>query len=466
MKMNLPKVKVAPPAPIVSGLSETFGLSKTMATAIAMFTIALCILAVVWFIRSAPPNTLTISSGPSGSKYQQYAESYKEILATHGVTLRILRSKGSQQNLHRLQSTQWNVDIGFVQGGIADGKTLSNLVSLGSITYQPLMIFYRSPTPINRLSELMGKRIATGALGSGTHVLALAILRANGITGAKTTLLDVEADAAADGLLNGKLDAIFLMGDSTSIHTLQTLLHSPDVQLYSFTQADAYVRRREFPYLNKMVLPEGALDLGKDLPAHDVVLLGPTVELVARKDLNPAISDLLIGVAQEIHQVATIFQKQGEFPAPLEHTLKINDQDELQVGADAARYYKSGKSFTYKFVGNFWLASLINRIAVYILPLVLVLVPAIRFLPNAYKLRVRLRFYHCYRRLIRLEREAFGELTSEQRQDLLHRLDELEQAVYRLKVPASLADQFYALRGYIKFVRGQLNTPAPATKAG
>jgi TRAP transporter TAXI family solute receptor len=464
MKMKVPKVHVAPPAPMVSTLSETFGFSKTVATMVAFFIIALFALAVIWFVRSAPPRTITISAGPSGSKYEQYAESYKEILATHGVTLRILHSKGSQQNLHRLQSSQWDVDIGFVQGGIADSKTLKDLVSLGSITYQPLMIFYRSSTTFTLLSELAGKRIATGALGSGTHVLALAILRANGITGANATLLDVEADAAAAGLLNGKLDAIFLMGDSASIHTLQTLLHSPDVQLYSFTQADAYVRRREFTYLNKMVLPEGSLDLGKDLPAHDVVLLGPTVGLVARKDLNPAMSDLLIGVAQEIHQPATIFQKQGEFPAPLEHTLKINDHDELQVGADAARYYKSGKGFTYKYVGNFWLASLINRIAVAFLPLVLVLVPAIRFFPNAYKLRIRLRFYHFYRRLIRLEREAWDAQTRDP--DLLKRLDEIEDAVNKLKVPASLADQYYALRGYINFVRGRLNAPATATKAG
>ncbi|HWY74287.1 MAG TPA: TAXI family TRAP transporter solute-binding subunit, partial [Verrucomicrobiae bacterium] len=217
MKMNIPKVHVAPPAPMVSTLSETFGFSKTVATAIAMFIIALCVLAVVWFVRSAPPRTLTISSGPPGSKYQQNAESYRDKLATHGVTLRIIPSAGSQENLHRLQSSQWGVDIAFVQGGIADSKTLSDLVSLGSIAYQPLMIFYRSPTTINRLSELMGKRIATGALGSGTHVLALALLRANGITGTTTTLLDVEADAAAAGLLKGQLDAIFLMGDSTSI---------------------------------------------------------------------------------------------------------------------------------------------------------------------------------------------------------------------------------------------------------
>jgi hypothetical protein len=439
---------------MVSGLSENFGLSKTMATLIAFFIIALCALAVVWFVRSAPPRNITISSGKPGSTYQRYAEQYKTILAKHGVDLQIVVSAGSLQNLHRLKSSQSGVDIGFVQGGLAEGQDLDGLISLGSIAYQPLFIFYRSSTPFNRLSELAGKRIAVGAKGSGTRPLALALLKANGITGPPTTLLDIDVDQASTALLAGTLDAIFLMGDSAPIQVLRTLIHSPDVQMYNFAQADAYVRK--FTYLNEIELPEGSIDLGTDLPAHDTMLIGPTVELVARKDLNPAMSDLLIGVAQEVHGKASLLQKRGEFPAPLEHEFSISD--------DALRYYKSGKSFTYKYVGSFWLASLINRIAVAFLPLVIVLVPAVRFFPNAYKFRIRLRFYHCYRRLIRIEQEAFGELTGEQRQNLLHRLDELEEAVYKLKVPASLADQFYALRGYVMFVRGRLNNPATAAK--
>jgi TRAP transporter TAXI family solute receptor len=439
---------------MISGLSENFGLSKPMATLVAIFIIAICALAVVWFIRSAPPRTITISAGKPGSTYQRYAEQYKKILAEHGVELQIIVSAGSLQNLHRLKSSDSGVDIGFVQGGLADGQNLDDLISLGSIAYQPLFVFYRSSTPFNRLSELAGKRIAVGAKGSGTRPLALALLKANGITGPPTTLLDIDADQAAAALLVGKLDAIFLMGDSAPVQVLKTLIHSPDVQMYNFTQADAYVRR--FTYLNKIEFPEGSIDLGTDLPAHDTILVGPTVELVARKELNPAMSDLLIGVAQEVHGKASLLQKRGEFPAPLEHEFTISD--------DAARYYKSGKSFTYKHVGNFWLASLINRIAVAFLPLVIVLIPAIRFFPNAYKFRIRLRFYHFYRRLIRLEREAMGTLTDEQRQELLRRLDELEGGVNKLKVPASLADQFYALRGYIMFARGQLNRPAPAAK--
>ncbi|MGA3006445.1 MAG: TAXI family TRAP transporter solute-binding subunit [Opitutaceae bacterium] len=446
--MDLPKVTLR--TRLAATLSETFGFSPAVASTGALFIIIVCVLAVIWFVRSAPPRELTISSGPPGSTFERYANSYQKLLATHGVKLRILPSAGSLENLQRLESARPDVDIAFVQSGLAQGKNLDGLISLGSIAYQPLWVFYRSPTPINRLSELAGKRIAVGALGSGTHALALALLQANEINGAPTTLLNLDAAAAAADLLKGKLDAVFLMGDSAPIDTLRSLIRSTDVQLFNFTQADAYVRR--YSYLNKMELPEGSIDLGKDLPAQDTMLIGPTLELVARQGLNSALSDLLLEVAQEVHGKANILQKRGEFPAPLEHEFAMSD--------DALRYYKSGKGFTYRAIGSFWLASLVNRMLVAFLPAVLIIIPAIRFFPSAYKWRIRTRFYHNYRRLLRIEKEAFEPLNPGQQQDLLRRLDEVEQAVNKLKVPASFADQFYNLRTNILFVRARLKTPA------
>jgi len=448
--MDIPKEKNRPR--MVAALMETFGLSPTVASVVALVIVTIGLLSVIWFVRSAPPRTLTLTSGPTGSSFRRFADSYQKLLATHGVKLVVLPSEGSLENLQRLQSARSGVDIGFVQGGVTEGANPSNLVSLGSVAYQPLWIFYRNPTQIIRLSELAGKRVAVGAVGSGTHALALTLLQTNGITGAPTTLVDLDASAAAAGLLDGKIDAVFLMGDSAPIQTLRTLIHASDVQLYNFTQADAYVRR--YSYLNKMALPEGSIDLGKNLPAQDVVLIGPTVELVARKELNSALSDLLLEVAQEVHGKASLLQKRGEFPAPLEHEIAISD--------DAARYYKSGKGLLYRTVHSFWLASLLNRLLVAIVPIALVLIPAIRFLPIAYKWRIQLRIYRCYRPLLLLERDASGSLTRERGQDLLRRLDEIEEAVNRLKVPASFADQFYGLRGHIAFVRQRLKTATPA----
>ena len=442
--MNLPKTRKY--LPMVASLMETFGLSAMVASVVALFVFAISALALIWVVRSAPPRTLVITAGPDGSSFRRFADNYQTILAKSGVTLEILSSDGSLDNLQRLRDPAQKVDIGFVQSGLPKDTSVRGLISLGSVAYQPLWVFYRNPVPINRLSELSGKRIAVGAVGSGTRALALTLLAANGVSATTATFLEPEAEEAAKSLIVGSVDAVFLMGDSAPGQTLRNLMRSPGLQLYHFVQADAYVRRN--PNLNKMRLPEGSIDFGKDLPAQDVTLIGPTVELVARDGLNPALSDLLLEVAQEVHGRAGLMQKRGEFPAPLEHEFVLSD--------DAARYYKAGKGFFYRNVHSFWLASLLSRILIAIVPLVLVFVPAIRILPVLYRWSILLRIYRCYRPLLRLERDSFGPLEPERVNDLLRQLDEIEAAVDRVKVPASFAYQFYDLRGHLAFVRKRL----------
>ena len=451
--MDTPKARKR--FPLVAMLIETFGFSPALASAAALFFAFVCLLAVLWIVRSSPPHKLVMTSGPEGSSFQRWADAYQKALAKHGVTLEIRPSSGTLDNLKRMQSAAAGVDIGFIAGGIEKDQNLDGLVSLGSVAYQPIWVFYRSATPVmNRLSQLAGQRVAIGALGSGTRSIALTLLQANGITGAPTTFVDLDSGAAAAALLQGKLDAVFLMGDSAALQTLRELEHAPDVQLFSFVQADAYVRRNTF--LNKIALPEGSLDLGNNLPAHEVVLVGPTVEFVAREGLHSALSDLLLDVAREVHGKANLLQKRGEFPAPLEHEFQLSD--------DAQRYYKSGRSWLYRSIGSFWVASLLNRILVAVVPLALVIIPAVRLLPTAYRFNIQLKLYRCYRPLQRLERESFGSLTAGRAQELLRELDEIEKTVSRLKVPASFAERFYSLRSYIHFVRERLKTTA--TTAG
>ncbi len=434
-------------------LSETFGLGPLLASCVACFIFLLGGLAVLWIVRSAPPRTIVIATGPLGSSFERFADAYQKLLAPHGVTLEILPTSGSLDNLQQLQSAASRADIGFVQGGLTTKETkLGGLVSLGSVAYQPLWIFYRHPTAITRLSELMNKRIAVGTAGSGTHVLALALLAGNGITAERATYVELEAEAAASDLLAGNIDAVFLMGDSAPQQTLRNLIRVPGIRLFSFTQADGYVRR--FPYLNRISLPEGTIDLGKNLPGQDIILVGPTVELIVRKKLNPALTDLLIEVAQEVHGKAGVMQKRGEFPAPLEHEFTLSE--------DALRYYKSGKGFFYRTIRSFWLASLLNRILVAIVPLLLLVLPAIRLLPVVYRWSIQLKIYRCYRPLLKIERDAAGPLDRERIASLLHRLDEIEAVVDQLRVPASFADQFYVLRGHLAFVRQRLKTATPA----
>lgn len=432
---------------VMSTFTEMFGLSRAVAVAAIVFIIVVVVFAVFWSIRSAPPRTLTITSGPPGSSYERYAEEYREIMASNGVMLKILPSQGSVENLQRLSDPAFHVDVGFVQTGEPDGREIgkrARLYSLGSIAHQPLLIFYRSATPVNFLSGFAGKKLAVGPPGSGTRTLALMLLATNGVSpGGATTFLDLDTDDAAKGFLDGTVDVVFLMGDSASAQTMRTLFHAPGVQMFDFVQADAYTRR--FNFLTTLQLPEGAIDLGKDMPSHEVNLVGPTVELISRASLHPALCDLLLEAAREVHGKATMLQHRAEFPAPLRQEFKISDE--------ADRYYKSGKSFLYRSL-PFWLASLLNRIVVAFVPMVLLLIPGLKLIPAAYKWRVQLHIYRWYRGLLRLEREM--DSAAGKREELRRRLERIERSVNGMKVPASFASQFYGLREHIGFVRERL----------
>lgn len=396
-----------------------------------------------WIVRPAPPDTITIAGGHEGSTFRVTAEKYRKILARNGVTLRIVPTEGSLANLQMLSNPAVKVDVGFVQGGLSKGINLERLVSLGSVFHEPLALFCRSGKTVERISDLTGKRLAIGPEGSGTRVLALILLKANGIEpGGNTTLLDLGGEEAADALTGGQADAAFLMGDSATPAMMRKLLWTPGVQMMNFTQAEAYTRR--YPFLNRITIPMGAFDFGKNVPSHDIQLIAPTVELVARENLHPALSDLLIEAAREVHGGSTLMQHAGEFPAPLEHEYRISD--------DARRYYSSGKSFFYRTL-PFWLASLMDRLLVVVVPVIVLLIPGLKLAPALYSWRIRSRIYRWYGILIALERNLLTEQEPEARQALLKKLDEVEAGVNRMKVPLSYSDQYYVLRDHIMFVR-------------
>jgi TRAP-type uncharacterized transport system substrate-binding protein len=430
---------------------EIFGISWELAAGAVLLCGLVIAFSVFWFIHSAPPHTITITSGAPGSSFETNAEKYRDILARKGFELKILPSQGSLENLQRLDDPSLHVDIGFVQGGITNDPASNKLVSLGSITYEPLLVFYRADAPVNLLSGFAGKRVAIGPAGGGTRSLALQLLKLNGIEpGGATTLVDLDGGDAANALLAGSVDAVFLMGDTTSTETMRQLQQTAGIQLFDFTQADGYTRR--ISYLNKLVLPQGSIDFGKNLPAHDVNLIGPTVELLARPSLHPALAYMLIEAAKETNSAAGLFKRRGEFPAPIEHDFPIS--------VDAGSYYSSGKPFAYRHL-PFWMASRINGILVALLPLVM-LIPALRLIPAAFRWRMQMRINRWYRELLALERNLPGHVTAGKREHLVTELSNIEKQVSKMKVPTSFAGQFYGLRGHIQFVRDELQKSAPA----
>jgi hypothetical protein len=410
-----------------------------------LLTIALGWLAVK-LIRPAPPGTVVILSGAEDSSFHNTAKRYAKIIEAHGVRVKIIVTDGSAENLRRLLDKKQSADVGLVQTGLAEEEDTPGLVSLGTLYVQPFLVFYRDRHTLDRLTQLKGRRVAIGPEGSGTRLLALKMLEENDMSSADTRLLDLDGDDAIAALLSKKADAIFLTSEQVRGRKIRELMREPSVRLMSMRQADGYLRRLR--YLSRLDAPEGSFDLALNLPPADTSLVGTPVELIAREGLHPAISDLLISAAREVHGKPGMYRKAGEFPAPIEHDIAISEE--------ARRYYTSGAPFLYKRL-PFWLASLVDRILIVVVPLLIVIVPLSRLITPLYRWRVRSRIYRWYGSLMKIERDMREDLSGAQRSELDERLTDIEASVNSLQPPLAFADQLYVLREHIALVRRQFS---------
>lgn len=403
------------------------------------------------YIQPAPPDSLVFSSGGEGGAYQSFAKQYRDELAKNDIRLVEKPSSGAVENLARLRAGE--ADAAFVQGGIAQAMDDEELQSLGSLYYEPLWVFYRGKDDLEHLSQLQGKRIAIGPEGSGTRQLAIKLLEANGIAEAATVLLPLSGMAAAQALEKGEADAVFLVGAPHS-GTVWSLLYAKEVKLMSFGQAEGYSRR--FPFLSHVVLPAGAIDFTRNLPARDVHLLSPVATIVVRSETHPALVDLLIQAAAQIHGTPGLFHKFGEFPnaAPVNFPLSPN----------AERFYKSGRPFLQRYL-PFWAANLLDRTVVMLIPFIALLLPLMRILPGLYAWRVRSRIFRWYGELKFLEQDVENHYSDHPPKVWQARLDDIERAAHHLKAPLAFAEHVYTLRAHIAMVRGILAAKAAARQA-
>ncbi len=408
----------------------------------------------VKFIKPAPPDTLVITTGAPEGAYYAYAQKYRAILARDRVKLELRLSAGSIENLARLANPDGGVDVGFVQGGTGNAERTPGLVSLGSLYYEPLWIFYRAPRELSSLRALRGMTIATGAENSGTRALATELLEANQLTQPPTRTVPLAGLQAVDALLEGKVGAALLIAAPDSI-MVQRLIKAPGVRLMSLDEAEAYTRR--LPYLSRIVLPKGVFDLVARIPDHDVVLLASTANLIVKEDLHPALAYLLLRTAAEVHGQPHLFEHQGEFPAP-------RDAD-FPLSAEAQRYYKSGPPFLQRYL-PYWGANLVDRLWVMLLPIVAIVFPLFRLVPPLYRWRIRSRIYRRYARLKEIELELEEKQAAPALQAMLERLDHIESAVNRLSTPLAYSENLYVFRQHIDLVRqrilARLSQPEPA----
>src|SRR4029077_11797964 len=167
-----------------------------------------------------------------------------------------------------------------------------------------------------------------------------------------------------------------------------------------------------------VVAPRGVRDLANDRPPIDVVLVAPKAALVVRKDLHPAIELLLLNAAEQIHSLPGVFQRANEFPAAEAYGLPLSEE--------ALRFYKSGPPFLHNYL-PFWVAELLGKLIMLLIPILGVLYPMMRFLPVLYDWTMRRKISRLYGELRFLE-DKLATLGTEKGADkMAAELEQLEQ---------------------------------------
>jgi uncharacterized protein len=415
----------------------------------AILVVALICLFAYWIVDPTPPSHVTLSTGQENSAYDVFGKQYARALAKHHITVTLKPSMGSQENLQRLHSPQSGADIAFVQSGSTEQEDAERrgLISLGSLFTEPVWLFFRDTNDITQLGQLKGLRINVGPEGTGVPGLFKKLLSVNGVEPTDLTLSGLENTPATVALLDGKIDGL-VFSSAPDAPLIQMLLQTPGIRLFDFVQAEAYTRR--FPFLTHVVLPRGIVDLGRDIPAKNYHLIAPTATLVARENLHPALIDLFVQAADDIHGGAGWFHKQGEFPTA--------SYTEIPVARAAATFYKNGPPLLQHYL-PFWAANFFDRMWVTIVALGALILPLSKVVPPLYVWKIRSRVYRWYGKLRAVE-HAVEDVSVENRAEVyatqLRRLNEIEEKVNQISVPLSYAEELYGLRSHINFVRTRI----------
>jgi len=395
------------------------------------------------FVKPAPPDSLTIASGGPDGAYYGYAQKFRAILAREGAELDIKVTSGSVQNLAMLRAGE--VDAAFLQSGIANPMPDDALISLGSLYFEPLWVFHRAGVRIDLLSNLKGKTVAIGGVGSGTRRFVEPLLARNGIDRTNTKIVDRGGKPAADALRRGEVDAAFYIASAES-PVIRALVQDPAFELLDFKRAEAYTRH--YLYMSKVTLPRGMVSFTEDVPRKDKTLVAAAATMVVHENLHPALRTLLLRASSEIFESGGFFENPGQFPSAKYVDFPLSDK--------ARRYIVDGPSLLDRYL-PYWVADMIVRLSILLLPLITLMIPLMRIVPPLYKWRMRSRIVRWYKDMVKVEEQVRNAETAEEREAAFARLKEVDEEVSQVKVPVGYRDMHYTLRFHIDLMCNMLH---------
>lgn len=403
---------------------------------------------LIWFLIPTPPKKITMTTGADNGLYYRFGQQLAKELLKEKISLEVLPSAGSLENIERLKQENANVHVGILQGGVGQVSENPNISALASVFDEQVWIFYRKAAfkeGLTKMTQLKDKNISIGPQGSGTRDLGLKLLKLNQIDpqADKSTiqLKDFTASQSLKALHTKELDAVMLVSGPQAPIVLE-YLRSPDLAVMNFDQADAYAVR--LPFLKKVLVPRGVINLAEDLPKKDITILAAPAALVVHENIHPAlITPLMRAMESSISQMG-LLQKEGDYPSDSGFAWPHND--------DAKHYLKNGASFLHRHL-PFWSVVWVDRAIRIILPLLAILIPLFNYLPKLISMSVEAKTSAIYKKLRMLELSVAADPQKSWKDEW----QALQAQAIAMKVPKKYAVKVYELRMYLEMVRDKLS---------
>jgi uncharacterized protein len=211
---------------------------------------------------------LSIATGGTGGVYYPLAGGFGSILAKEipGVTATAEVTGGSLDNMKLVGSG--NADIAFTQVDTAVDAVAGRDKFPKKLPIRALVVMYPNlmqvvtleGNGINSLADIKGKRLSTGAPGSGTEIFALRIIEAIGLDKDKDMSRErLSAAESANALKDKKVDAfMFVAGVPTSAITDVAATPGVKMLLIDHDQAVPKMVEKYGPSYAPALIPKGA----------------------------------------------------------------------------------------------------------------------------------------------------------------------------------------------------------------
>lgn len=408
------------------------------------------LISVIFYLDPIPDRNIYFATSYKQSDWESFANSAKSILDKKGLDVHVVSTEGAIDNIDKLLDPKSPVNIAFTYASAIKEEDRNKLLSLGSVSYEPVWVFYwkdKIKEP-KSLGELENHKVSLGPTKSGSYAIAKMLF------GVYKIEIDSSVNFIPDGFeesakrFESKETDVLIFVSSYRDEIVNKLLNDKRIGLMDFSNAPAF--EKKFNSFETVTLPEGSIDILNNIPSKDIHLVATTTSLVVKPDMHPDNQLALLMAIKDLNRSShhLFFAKRDEFPSYVDPLIPISPA--------AAKFYDYGPPHAMKYF-PFWIAGFMDRAWLLLLALFAVFYPLTKLNVHISKMRYEMEEDVVYKELVEIENLALSQnLTDSQRFSLISRLEQLAKEALKSRVPVGSGKDHFDLMKNIEGIKSLL----------